>query len=210
MMKSLIVVDEFLQDPIGHRQQALALDFPQPDALPNFAGRNSTEPLPVPNVDRTVSAVVSEAVVGVAQFGHCKCRLSLAEDDVTRRYYVHVDAGAYWAGILYLNPPEQCRGGTEFFRHRELGTDRAPIYEHEMKAVGASNYRQAAEPVIAADSSNLDKWEHLLTVPMRFNRLILLRPWFWHAAGPSFGDSLESGRLVQLFFFLPRQSGAAE
>lgn len=205
MMKSMIVVDDFLQDPVGHRHNALALDFPRPDALPNFAGRNSSAPLPVPNVDRAVSAIVSEAVVGEQQFGHGKCRLSLAADDATRRFYVHVDAGAYWAGVLYLNPPERCTGGTEFFRHRELGTDRAPIYEHEMKAVGASNYREAAEPVIAADSSNLDKWEHLLTVPMRFNRLILLRPWLWHAAGPSFGDDLESGRLVQLFFFLPGQ-----
>jgi hypothetical protein len=29
----------------------------------------------------------------------------------------------------------------------------------------------------------------------------LFRPWFWHTAGKSFGDSLENGRLVQLFFW---------
>ncbi len=91
--------------------------------------------------------------------------------------------------------------GTEFFRHKRLGTDRAAIYAHEMAAIGAKTYREAAEPIIAADSADLTKWEHVMTVPMRFNRLILLRPWLWHAAGRSFGDSLANGRLVQLFFF---------
>jgi hypothetical protein len=40
-----------------------------------------------------------------------------------------------------------------------------------------------------------------MTVPMRFNRLVLLRPWLWHTSGPGFGDSVENGRLVYLMFF---------
>jgi len=36
---------------------------------------------------------------------------------------------------------------------------------------------------------------------MRFNRLVLLRPWLWHTSGPGFGDSIENGRLVYLMFF---------
>jgi hypothetical protein len=40
-----------------------------------------------------------------------------------------------------------------------------------------------------------------MRVPMRFNRLLLLRPWFWHTAGPGFGDNLDNGRLVYLMFF---------
>ena len=38
-------------------------------------------------------------------------------------------------------------------------------------------------------------------VPMRFNRLVLLRPWMWHSAGEAFGSTLEDGRLVYLMFF---------
>jgi hypothetical protein len=41
-----------------------------------------------------------------------------------------------------------------------------------------------------------------MTVPMRFNRLVLLQPQYWHTAGGSFGDSIENGRLVYLMFFL--------
>jgi len=37
-----------------------------------------------------------------------------------------------------------------------------------------------------------------MTVPIRFNRMILFRPWFWHTAGASFGDNIENGRLVHL------------
>ena len=47
-----------------------------------------------------------------------------------------------------------------------------------------------------------------MTVPMRFNRLVLLRPWLWHTSGLGFGDSIENGRLVYLmFFFKPVASG---
>ena len=40
-----------------------------------------------------------------------------------------------------------------------------------------------------------------MQVPMRFNRLVLLRPWLWHTAGPAFGDRPENARLVYLMFF---------
>ena len=40
---------------------------------------------------------------------------------------------------------------------------------------------------------------------MRFNRLVLLQPNYWHTAGPGFGDSLENGRLIYLMFFLRGQ-----
>jgi hypothetical protein len=36
---------------------------------------------------------------------------------------------------------------------------------------------------------------------MRFNRLLLLRPWLFHTAGPGFGDKPENARLVYLMFF---------
>ncbi len=201
MQTSIIVVDDFYDDPMRVRQRALELGYPKPETAPNFAGRNSVEWITPRGLDQAVSALVNEPVVGIKRFGHGRCRISLAGDDSARRFYVHVDAGAYWAGVMYLNLPEHCRGGTEFFQHKRLGTDRAPIYPHEMAEIGAKNYREAAEPIIESDSADLSKWHRVMTVPMRFNRLILLRPWMWHAAGPSFGDSLQNGRLVQLFFF---------
>ena len=47
---------------------------------------------------------------------------------------------------------------------------------------------------------------------MRFNRLVLVQPQYWHTAGESFGSSVEDGRLVYLMFFkrgAPRMASAA-
>jgi hypothetical protein len=55
--------------------------------------------------------------------------------------------------------------------------------------------------IIERDSTDDAKWEMTMRVPMRFNRLILLRPWLWHTAGAAFGDRPENGRLVYLMFF---------
>jgi hypothetical protein len=40
-----------------------------------------------------------------------------------------------------------------------------------------------------------------MTLPMRFDRCVLFRPWLRHTSGVDFGDSIENGRLVQLLFF---------
>lgn len=44
---------------------------------------------------------------------------------------------------------------------------------------------------------------------MRFNRLVLLQPHYWHTSGIGFGNSVENGRLVYLTFFM-RASRRAE
>ena len=48
---------------------------------------------------------------------------------------MHMDGG-YWSGILYLSKPEDCRGGTDFFRHIEAGTDQAPEDLERAEAAG--------------------------------------------------------------------------
>ena len=37
--------------------------------------------------------------------------------------------------------------------------------------------------------------------PMKYNRLVLFRTHLWHSHNYNFGDTIENGRLVQLFFF---------
>src|SRR3546814_8877771 len=54
---------------------------------------------------------------------HAKFRITLAGD--VGRAKVHVDS-SHWSGILYLSRPEDCQGGTAFFRHIPTNTERAP------------------------------------------------------------------------------------
>lgn len=201
MHASLIVIDNFYSDPEAVRRMACELTYPPSLAAMPFPGRNSEQRLLVPELDGLVSSIVGEDVVGNQRLDHGRCRLSLAGDDSTRSFLIHVDPDAYWAGIVYLTTERNCRGGTELYRHIATQSDRCPVYDHEVAAFGASSYYEAADAIIQADSNDLTKWQHLMTVPMRFNRLVLMRPWLWHTAGASFGTCLDNGRLVQLFFF---------
>jgi hypothetical protein len=112
-----------------------------------------------------------------------------------------VDGANRWSGIVYLTLPEYCRGGTEFYRHKGLDSDHAPLYDSEVTEAGYDSCALFTQDLTRRDSNDESNWEHLFTVPMRFNRCVLFRPWFWHTPGKSFGDREENARLVQMFFF---------
>jgi hypothetical protein len=199
MPTSLIVVDDFLgqQDALGLREAALKLTYPQVQGP--FPGRNSHERIEIEGLEQAVSRLTGEALKPINPLqSHAKFRITLASDVGNAK--VHIDQ-AYWSGILYLSRPQDCRGGTEFFRHRPTHTDRAPITDAELAAMGYSSHAQMHQEIIEKHSNDDDQWEPTMQVPMRFNRLVLLRPWLWHTAGPAFGDRPDNARLVYLMFF---------
>ena len=199
MTTSLIVVDDFLSDPEAFRREALALDYP--DLEGPFPGRNSERRLDLPGLTEMIMRLTGERLKPLdPPMSHGKCRVTLASDAADAQ--VHIDPG-YWSGILYLSRPEDCIGGTRFFRHRRTGTERAPLNLEECKAMGFADAKAMQQGMIEQDGRDPAKWEQVMEVPMRFNRLVLLRPWLWHTAGPGFGDRLESGRLIYVMFFLP-------
>ena len=199
MPTSLIIVDDFLspRDALQLREVGLRLTYPEQQGA--FPGRNSLERIEMDGLDQRVSELVGERVRPVSPLqSHAKFRMTLAAD--VGRAKVHIDQ-AYWSGILYLSRPEDCRGGTEFFRHRATNSDRAPLDDREMRAMGYDSMEQMHRDIIERDSVDESRWEPTMQAPLRFNRLILLRPWLWHTAGPAFGDRMENGRLVYLMFF---------
>lgn len=198
MPTSFIVVDDFLDDPYSLRNAALRLSYPAVKGT--YPGRNSEQRINLDGLNNEVSRLVGEPLVHMAHNqAHGKCRISLAADTGTAG--VHTD-GSHWSGILYLSLPEHCRGGTEFFRHIPTNSERAPYNDKEAaERFGAPSAKQWVADVLERDTNDKSKWEMIMRVPMRFNRLVLLRPWLWHTAGESFGDSMENGRLVYLMFF---------
>ena len=199
MPTSLIIVDDFLstRDAQGLREVGLQLTYPEQQGA--FPGRNSLERIEMDGLDRTISNLVGERVRPVSPLqSHAKFRITLASDKA--RAKVHIDQ-AYWSAILYLSRPEDCRGGTEFFRHLPTNTERAPWSQEEARERGYDSLEHMYSEIIEKDSNDDGKWERTMTAPMRFNRLVLLRPWLWHTAGQAFGDRMENGRLVYLMFF---------
>ena len=198
MPTSLIIVDDFLSNAHELRDAALRLTYPEQDGA--FPGRNSLERIEVGGLAQKASELVREPLKAISPpQSHAKFRITMAQDKGRAR--VHIDSGAHWSGILYLSRPEDCRGGTEFFRHRRTNTDRAPINAAERAALGYASGQEMYRDIIERDSNDDSKWELTMRAPMRFNRLVLLRPWLWHTAGEAFGDSMENGRLVYLMFF---------
>ena len=200
MPTSLVIVDDFLTDPHELRQAAMRLTYPEQSGA--FPGRNSLERVTVDGLAEEVSRVVGEPLKPIdPPQSHAKCRITLASDQGRAR--VHMDQ-SHWSGILYLTLPEHCRGGTEFYRHKRTGTERAPLNTAELHALGYQTMPEMYRDIIEHDTVNDAAWELLMRVPMRFNRLVLLRPWLWHTAGEGFGDNLANGRLVYLMFFASR------
>jgi len=197
MYTTFLVVDEFLDNAEALREHALSLDYPPLEG--QFPGRNSKQRINIEGLTEAVSAILGERLVAAPPpQSHAKSRITFASDK--GRGKVHVDE-SHWSGILYLSRPDDCRGGTEFFRHRATGLDRFPFTRKELDAHGFATTAEAHAALIERDGTDESAWELQTSVPMRFNRLLLLRPWLFHTAGPGFGDRPENGRLVYLMFF---------
>ena len=197
MVPWLTVIDDFLQKPDKVRANALALTYAVKGRYP---GLNSIEKIAFPGLENVISSLVHQPVHApwAPDFSHQNCRLSLASDDTPGR--VHIDLGQ-WTGVLCLSRDEDCRGGTEFYRHKRTGTDRLPMDATSLNAAGYSSYDEIRTELLDKDGPDPSKWERTLSVPLRFNRLILLQSHYWHTAGPGFGTTVEDGRLVYLMFF---------
>ncbi len=199
MPLSLVMVDDFLDNADALRTLALGLDYPvPPPAETYYPGRNSANRVVIEAVDQAVGRVLGERIRPSLGNAHGRFRIALAGD--RGRGGVHVDK-CDWSGVLYMSRPEDCRGGTTFFRHKATGTERAPITAEELAAAGLRSNAELWDRLIVPDTNRPDRWEPVMTAPMRFNRLILFKPWLWHDAGVSFGDSLQNGRLVYLLFY---------
>lgn len=204
MHLTTLIVDDFFKDPERIRRECLKLDYPKTAEEGNYPGRNATTRLNIAGVEETVSQLVHERLAPRQGTGHGRPRLAFeGESGICD---VHIDLN-HWSGIVYLSKPEHCQGGTHFYRHKQTGWDRAPVFPGEAEAAGYESGKSAIEQIMQADSRNRDAWEHLYTIPMKFNRLVLFRGYFWHDAGKSFGATEEDGRLILPFFFSNLDAG---
>ncbi len=198
---SYLIIDDFYDDPYPVRDAALHTDYERRVGEVYYPGDNSVRSFEVDGLNEIVSRLVHEPVMRTPDTAHCQFRLATAGAESRASLRIHVDGANYWSGIVYLTLPEYCRGGTEFYRHKGLGSDHAPLYDSEVAGSGYESCALFTQDLTRKDSNDKSNWEHLFTVPMRFNRCVLFRPWFWHTPGKSFGDREENARLVQMFFF---------
>jgi len=115
--------------------------------------------------------------------------------------FIHSDVliGTF-TGILFLNLPEHCKGGTAFWRHRVHGFS----HHEDSNGLAKRGLKDTKElwGSVYQDGFDESKWEMTEMIPMKFNRLILFWSPRYHSRYPmqAFGDSIETGRLVKVFF----------
>ena len=199
MHQSFLVIDDFYDDAMEVRRRALELDFLDSGGKAYFAGRESRMVLLNDAIVTGISRLIGHPLVPSPNSANGHFRISLADD--RPRQDVHVDPGRDWAGVLYLTLPEHCQGGTSFFRHKELGIERMPSDRDEIKRLGFEDYEDMRNAIVYGDGHDRSKWEVTMSLPMQFNRLVLFRSWLWHSFTENFGDTLDNGRLIQIFFF---------
>lgn len=188
-MTTLQIIDDYFARPVEMRGRVLAGEFGTqtgPDGA-KYTNINVAEmPELFPPLERALRAKVEPklAVFRVdldGELPHCP---------------VHSDEiCATHAGILYLNTPEQCRGGTAFWRHKRTGLEEmpegvGPLCIHELKQLNL-------------DWHDASQWEQTTFVPMKFNRFITYPTRMFHSRWPleGFGTSKENGRLIWTLFY---------
>lgn len=119
-------------------------------------------------------------------------RLGLAVESAPSRIHADTAVPAAWATVLYLNAPQECYGGTAFWKHKWLGLDRLP-----------RETDQDVVDVVNGDGDKLEKWEMGTVVAMRTNRLIIYPTEYFHSRFPlnALGENADTGRRVHVSFF---------
>jgi Family of unknown function (DUF6445) len=127
----LCVIDDFYPDPQVVRQYALSLPFKEMEssAEKTFYKGRLTEPqhgFSQMGLE-LIAAHLRKLIYWRMPTGEFRLIFERMKDDPHRKTWIHFDSMVTrYAAIVYLNEPEQCEGGTAFYRHRETGWDDVP------------------------------------------------------------------------------------
>lgn len=188
-MNTLQIIDGFCANPVRLRELVLAGEFGTQTG-PDGAKYTNINIQSMPELFTPLQMFLRAKVTSkLAVF-----RVDL--DGELPHCPVHSDEiCATHAGILYLNTPEQCKGGTAFWRHKRTGLEtmpeaNGPLSIHELKR-------------LASDWHDASQWEQTTFVPMKFNRFITYPTRMFHSRWPleGFGTSKENGRLIWTLFY---------
>ena len=108
-------------------------------------------------------------------------------------------SGSKWAGVVYLSKDHPAVDGTTFWKHLRTGLEEIPKTREGLSEQGWDT-KENLESFLEVDGADESLWEKTFTVPYKYNRLVLFRPWMFHSHGPAFGDTLNSSRVVQTLF----------
>lgn len=187
MNVNLIVADNFYNDPDPVREFALSQEF---SVRGNYPGLRTKSFLNDSHKE-VINSLVSPASGGVTDWlldengdGYTGAFQMCTASD---RTWIHSDYNNMWAGVCYLTPNAPISGGTALYMHKRTG---------ERLSDGKDDHGE--------DGYDYTKWEVVDRIGNIYNRLVLYPGKLFHASIDYFGNSFETGRLFQTFFFNTR------
>lgn len=191
---SLILQDDFAPDFAKVRESVISGQF-STETGPDGAQYTGISAFPVPHWYGLISKLVGAPIAP-----RLSCfRLNLAGE--LPHSWVHSDdICAQFASVLYMNEPEQCQGGTAFWKHKILGIDALPS-RHELEAEGSDADKFYSS--MNQEWKDLSLWEMTQFQPMRSNRFITYPTSLFHSRYPfeGFGAGPKDGRLIWICFY---------
>jgi hypothetical protein len=178
MRTNTIVIDNFYSNPDGVRSFALSQEFAHRE---NYPGLRTKSFLNQGTKD-CIASVLRNAGGNVLEWNEQDGLTGSFELAMSRdRSWIHTDHYNTWAGVCYLTPDAPLTGGTGFFKYKKTDSFLASELE-------------------TYESQDYTKWELCDVVANRYNRLVLYRSDQFHTSLDYFGNTMETGRLFQLFF----------
>jgi hypothetical protein len=196
--RGFLVIDNFYEDPDAVRALALSQHYTEEPAA--YTGwRSTARLLTEPMLARFRTWLGARALdAGNRHSGSFQCATG------SHRICIHADPCSF-AGLVYLTPHAPSGAGTSFFRHRASGATHGPTPEDALRRhTSLEVLRHELFRLNTYDSGDTavdEVWDRVDRVGNVYNRLVLWDGMRLHAASAYFGDSLETGRLVQVFFF---------
>ncbi|MEJ8545585.1 DUF6445 family protein [Brevibacillus borstelensis] len=198
--KDIIIIDGFYTEPDKVRQIALRVEYTNFGYHQNFPGAESTKAyFSSDHKEKFESLVGSSIEVSPEEFVFGKFRYSTKYDIAPTS--VHLDY-VDWTGVVYLTLDENCKGGLGIYRHRQTGLLKVPENLDEMHQYECNDLQEFDRKYVYPQSNNIEAWELIFEIPIRFNRLILFPgKKYFHGITQKFGSSINDSRLTQNFFF---------
>jgi hypothetical protein len=118
-------------------------------------------------------------------------RVSYKESEFEKKTFVHADPSMN--ALVYLSGIEGDEGGTSFYRHKEVGFNFLHSTDPEIKKHNL---------ICRYDTNDVSRWNVVKTIPFKKNRALIFNGHYMHAVPTRYyGESFETGRITQNFFF---------
>ena len=178
---SIVVIDNFYDNPDEIRELALKQTFEyHPN---NHKGKRTEKVFLLDGLKESFENILNQKIKNWNYYPVNGCfQICIGGDQLV----YHVDLQEY-AGIIFLTPDAPPQSGTNFFRSKYTKRNKIGLKEDDI--VFKNGFLDSTEFELVDQVGNV------------YNRLVLFDAQMIHAASEYFGNTLENGRLFQMFFF---------